>query len=507
MAIFPPRTAALAVLLLTVATVGATVAPAATAQQPTPAASPASTGLVGPIWLLVGYREGESLTPVLPGLTADAILWAGNISGSAGCGRYQAPYQLEDQDLTISSPRVGETACDPDALALQQVFLASLTAVTAWSIAGSELLLLDAGGVELLRFTSAVVPEELTVASWRLARVVGSGGVLEAVRAGSAPRADFLPGGRVVGDTGCGPFLGSYRVTEGRLSISGLATRQTDCAPELAAQAEAVIAALSSAASFGVTPAGVSLLSSAGDPLAAWIPAPPDAGSLWTPTQILDAAGEVIVEPSLLETAVLALDGQLASGRTNCRAWQAAYRRSGLALTIDPVTVAKGPCKPAAVQRSFIAALGSVASFAMRGEHLELLDAGGRAVMRLVPQPPLTDTHWLLTGIDSTAPESPPRIVKPTTKTPPSATFGASDGLVAGKTGCNDYDADFFTVGMSIVITDALATSRRCKGAAKRQEDLFLRRLKEVNAFVVLRGGLQLLAGDRVLLTFESDAG
>lgn len=507
MAIFRPRTAALAALLLSVATVGATMAPATMAQQPTPAASPASTGLVGPIWLLVGYREGEALTPVLPGLTADAILWAGSISGSAGCGRYEAPYQLEDQGLTISPPLVGETACDPDALALQRVFLASLAAVTGWSIAGSELLLLDAEGVELLRLTSAVVPEELTVASWRLARVVGSSGVLEAVRPGSEPRADFLPGGRVVGDTGCGPFLGSYRVTEGRLSVTDLSARQVDCAPELAAQAESVMAALSSAARFGITPAGLSLLTAAGDQLAAWVPAPPDAGSLWTPTHILDAAGEVIVEPSQLETAVLVLDGLLASGRTNCRAWQVAYRRSGLALTIDPVTVPKGSCKPAAVQRSFITALESVASFAMRGERLELLDAGGRAVMRLAPQPPLAGTRWLLTGLDSADLKSPPRMVKPTTKTPPSAAFGASDGLVAGTTGCNDYDADFSTVGMSIVIADALATSRKCKGAAKRQEGLFLRRLKEVNTFVVQQGGLQLLAGDRVLLTFEADAG
>jgi heat shock protein HslJ len=497
-----PRHRLTAVLATALAAAVALASPAAAQQQPV---APASPAIEGPLWRVVEYRAEGELARVLPGVTADALFWAGVVSGSGGCVDYASTYELLDDALSVVRPDVGGASCDPLARAVQDAFMAGLARAATWSVDGAELTLLDASGAPLLRFTAAEVPPEVGIASWRLARLVDADGREQPVVGGTPATAEFLPGGRVVGRTGCGAFLGSWQAGGGDLALSDLHARTSDCpgGSDAHAQAERLVDLLADVARFGVTPAGLSLLDGAGTRLLTWVPAPPPRGTIWTPTAVFDDAGEVVVEADRLATTVLVFEGNAASGRTNCHPWQANYRTSGLALTLEGIQVARGRCRPPIVQRSFLQALARVASFVRRGDDLELLDARGRPALRLTPQGPLAGPTWHVTAIDLAPRGQAARLRAPIGANPPSAVFSEDDGLVSGSTGCNDYAADYEASGISIAIRGALPGGRRCRPNLRRQQGRFLAHLAAADTFIVLPGGLQLMAGNRVLLRFE----
>ena len=58
----------------------------------------------------------------------------------------------------------------------------------SWEVDGSQMTLADAAGEELLAFTNARVPEDPTIAPWRLSRVVGRGRQRSVARSRAAMR-------------------------------------------------------------------------------------------------------------------------------------------------------------------------------------------------------------------------------------------------------------------------------------------------------------------------------
>jgi heat shock protein HslJ len=495
----------LATGLVVIALLAGVLAAPVAAQRSRPGSTPApgTPVIEGPVWRLVESLEEGQPTPIPPGMTVEALFWAGIVSGFAGCGDYSSTYTLKGPDLEIAPTEAPVRDCDADTSRLQEAFLADLGRVTGWTIEGAELALLDADGNVRLRFTAAEVPSDVTVATWRLARLADETGRLVPVAPSTDASVRFLPGGRVVGDTGCGGFLGSWEASGDDLAVHDLTARTSDCTEgsQEAAQAAALLAMLERAEGFDVTPAGLSLRDASGSRLAAWVPEPPADGELWTPVEIRDPDGQVVVDGEPLASSVLVLDGGSAGGRADCKPWAASLRRSGLALSFDAIK-AKGRCRPKLARRAFAEALPRIASFTMRGDRLDLHDATGAIVMRLTPQPPLTGVTWQLTGID----RGSTKLAPPVERTLPTALFSSADGLVRGSTGCNDYTADFSTDGDALVVSGALASGRRCKPPVQQQEALFLRLLAQADGFVVLPDGLRLLDGDRTIMSFRPAA-
>jgi heat shock protein HslJ len=468
------------------------------AQEASPTPGPKTPAVEGPPWQLTEYRDGDALAPVLPGVRADITFWTGNASVSTGCAFFDNRYTLDGQAISLERFEAPAAECDPETMEVHDALLANLRQVAAWDVDGAELTLSDAAGDEQLRFTWATVPAELDISPWKLARLADEDGRLQPVVEGSVATAQFLPGGRVVGANGCGGFLGSYSGSGTNLRITDIAARVGECPPELAAQADALVAALPRAAEAEVTPTGLTLLDADGERLLSWVPDPALVGTLWTPLVITGAPS---APAGKLANAVVAFGTDVANGRTLCGRWEAAYRRSGLALTLEEPARSRKRCKPPKAEEAFVGALRDVAAFALRRGTIDLLDKDGESLMQLSPQGALTDRTWALTRIRDRAPVG----------TPPTMRF-ASDGMATGETGCgnNIFEANWSTTGAKLEIDGIIPGISRCSKGAARQEKAFLELLEErkggANNYVVLSDKLRFYRDDQLLLEFEPPA-
>ncbi|MGZ4925516.1 MAG: META domain-containing protein [Halobacteriota archaeon] len=89
--------------------------------------------------------------------TVTATFDNGNITGSAGCNRYAAGYQLSGDGITISSITSTLMYCiAPDGVMTQETtYLLLLKNVTAYTINNDQLTLLDVTGDSQLIFKAA----------------------------------------------------------------------------------------------------------------------------------------------------------------------------------------------------------------------------------------------------------------------------------------------------------------------------------------------------------------
>ncbi|MFN8620844.1 MAG: META domain-containing protein [Chloroflexota bacterium] len=110
------------------------------------AAAPA-VSIEGPTWVLLtpGDQKAPERSPTL-------TLQGGSLSGQAPCNQYNASYTLEGSTLSVGPIMSTKMAC-PD-LDLETAYLAALQSATGWSIdASGDLVLTDASGAEVLRYT------------------------------------------------------------------------------------------------------------------------------------------------------------------------------------------------------------------------------------------------------------------------------------------------------------------------------------------------------------------
>jgi heat shock protein HslJ len=109
-------------------------------------ASPGS--LEGSPWVLRAGVDVDGWESVAPTATfAD-----GTVTGSSGCNRYTASYTVDGDALGIGPIASTRMACEPPADAVEHEYLTALEQVAAWRLEDGELVLLDAGDAELLRY-------------------------------------------------------------------------------------------------------------------------------------------------------------------------------------------------------------------------------------------------------------------------------------------------------------------------------------------------------------------
>jgi heat shock protein HslJ len=501
-------------LIATIALLSVVLAQAtATAQDPV--VGQTVPAIEGPTWQLVEVAADEGLALIPPGVIAEVLFWNGGVEiGDGGCGTpYSTAYQLTRKGkkrsltsggLSVEAVEPSGAACDPAAGQVQDALLTSLPRAARWGVEGEALLLSDKKGVPLLRFTSAEVPQDVTIATWSMARSAGPGGALAPLAEGTEASVTFLPGGRVVGETGCGAFLGSYVADGTDISLSSIGSRPHDCPAEREAQAATILDALGAASSFDVRPAGMTLLDEAGTTRLSLTPTVPLGERNWIPTELLGAEGEVLASGEALATSVIHLTEGTADGRTPCGPFTATALRSGLAVSVFDLKKPKGSCKARTVEKLYLTALAEVASQALRGSRLELLDKDGETLVRLVPQPDLVGPQWVLTHLDVANPRQAPRLEPPLEGTVLTSTFD-EDGFVSGSTGCNDYGAGYVASAgsaTSLSIAEYLQDPKSCRTQVARQEALFAQRLREADGFLIVGDQLRLLRGTRVIAQY-----
>jgi heat shock protein HslJ len=475
-------------------------------------------------WQLLTYRDANGdIEPVPAGVGATVQLFAQSAFGEAACSSYSSNYTRAQESLFIDPPQVERFECDAASQTFDEAFYRNLTETATIAVSDSILTLNDAIGQPLMTLTRAVIDEDPTVARWALARIGAADGSIEPVIQGVDPWIEFLRGGRLVGNSGCGSFLGSYRINDGTIRVEDVDYRFSDCTEGLQQQAERVVTTLSEITDYEVLPAGLSMRDADGTTRLALIPSIDLGLRTWTPVEILGDDGESMFDEDILSNSAVRFNADVAEGRTRCRYFTGSSLRSGLALSASDIDLTGTPCPDPkkdkgkipmqAIENAFIGALEAASSHALRGSELELKDVNGYTLMRLLPQAELVGPTWVVEWMNATPNRSRVKKRKLTGDTPLTATFedievvlgetGASD-----RTGNNSYVANYRTPAAArIRIWDASVDGRACNGSKSRkalckQQAAFMALLELADSYTVRATDMRLLQGSRPLIHF-----
>jgi heat shock protein HslJ len=118
---------------------------------------PAQEPLVGTTWTLESFHTADAVSSVLAGTTITAVFGAdGSVSGSAGCNRYFARYNVTGTTLSISSVGSTKMACGaPGVMQQEGNYLTLISQAKTVTINGNRLSLADAKGSTILSFAKA----------------------------------------------------------------------------------------------------------------------------------------------------------------------------------------------------------------------------------------------------------------------------------------------------------------------------------------------------------------
>jgi heat shock protein HslJ len=121
---------------------------------------PVQEPLIGTNWSLDSFTTGDAVSSVLAGTSITAVFGAeGSVSGTAGCNRYFASYNVTGTSLSISSVGSTKMACGTPGLMQQEsMFLTDFGKTKSFTIKGDRLSLADAKGTTLLSFAKSGMP-------------------------------------------------------------------------------------------------------------------------------------------------------------------------------------------------------------------------------------------------------------------------------------------------------------------------------------------------------------
>jgi heat shock protein HslJ len=119
--------------------------------------------LTGTLWTLESYSlEGDAVSSVIAGTTVTAEFAPdGNVTGSAGCNRYFAAYEVSGKTMTIGPAGSTKMYCgEPEGIMEQEArYLSLLESAAGHRIDGDRLDLLDEAGTTLLSYRAESVDQ------------------------------------------------------------------------------------------------------------------------------------------------------------------------------------------------------------------------------------------------------------------------------------------------------------------------------------------------------------
>jgi heat shock protein HslJ len=205
--------------------------------------------------------------------------------------------------------------------------------------------------------------------------------------------------------------------------------------------------------------------------------------------------GEIVNEDEVTPVASgvnawLILTNGSAGGFGGCNQFAASYELSGDSLAFGQIASTLVACddETNAFEDQYFSALGLVASYAIDGATLSLVDAEGATVLSYAAAPPATvEGPWNVTGYNNGA----EAVVSPVIGGEPSITFHP-DGTVAGFGGCNQFGGGYSVDGDAIAIGPLHATLIACTDEINTQETQFLAALDSATTWSVSGNTLEL---------------
>ncbi len=205
-------------------------------------------------------------------------------------------------------------------------------------------------------------------------------------------------------------------------------------------------------------------------------------------------------------TITFGTDGRV-SARMDCNRGSGSWRSMGRnQLRFGRMAMTRAMCPPGSLHDRIVRDWSSVRSYVIRDGHLFLslmADGGiyGYEPVDSLPSPATPGTlfgkQWKLTEVAGSAVKTSPAHIE----------FDRAANRFSGNGGCNLIAGNFQVNGTSIRFSEAVSTKRACIDREVQQiETDFFAALEQANRFEIERNVLKLYAGEREVLTFQTDA-
>lgn len=226
--------------------------------------------------------------------------------------------------------------------------------------------------------------QPLTATAWVLTELAAD------VHSGPQISLDFSTEGTVAGTDGCNRYHGRYRRDGSTLELSrDLAATKMLCPESVMNRARAYVSALGETASFAIDGDSLALLDATGEVLARFVASSAElAGTTWRVLAYNNGHGGVVsVAADTVARVEFEHKGRI-TGTGGCNAFTGDFATRGSSLAITQLAGTRHACsEPDGVMEQearLMTALGSVASYRIEGERLELRTADGALAVNLV---------------------------------------------------------------------------------------------------------------------------
>jgi heat shock protein HslJ len=184
------------------------------------------------------------------------------------------------------------------------------------------------------------------------------------------------------------------------------------------------------------------------------------------------------------------------SGSAGCNQFNASYEVDGEKLELGEIASSLMACPPLAdpVEREYLETLRAVEGWRIENGELVLVDGDGNELLRY-GEPSLAGT-WAVTSF-----RREDYVESPIENTYLTAVFG-DDGIVAGSTGCNSYEAEFTVERSAMRISKPTKDAQRCDApqGIMRQERVYLAALPLTRSYEVSGSTLTLKTAEGTIV-------
>ena len=186
---------------------------------------------------------------------------------------------------------------------------------------------------------------------------------------------------QIAGSSGCNRFSGGYTTDGNTIDIGPLASTAMACAGAAMAVEADYLARLDEATTFSIGDGTMTMSDKAGQVVLSYTESVPITltGTNWSANGINTGTGRCPRWwPGPRSRRSSATTGP-SSGNAGCNTYNGTYEVSGSDMTIGPLATTRMACEPdvSDQEANYLAALGRVTTFTIRGDQLELRDDEG----------------------------------------------------------------------------------------------------------------------------------
>jgi heat shock protein HslJ len=312
----------------------------------------------------------------------------GQLSGSAGCNRYNGSYQAEGQSLKVGQLATTMMMCASPAGVMEQEtkYLAALQKAATYSIDGNMLTIRDASGATQVIATPAAAASGLSGTAWTVVNYNNGNQAVVGMIAGSEVTLNFGTDGQVNGSAGCNRYAGPYQSQDKALKVGPLASTMMACPSPAGVmeQETKYLTALQNAATYTIDGSTLTIRDASGAiqvVATASSAATGLAGTAWKVMNYNNGNQAVVGMITGSEVTLnFGADGQV-NGSAGCNRYTGSYQAEDKNLKVGPLASTMMACpSPEGVmeqETKYLAALQNAATYSIDGSTLTIRDNGG----------------------------------------------------------------------------------------------------------------------------------